>query len=225
VRDALTRQLASALKAIFGDEIARARIPYCPADLKKSGMELALELLTTLRMSPACEMVGAINGNVPLPCEVVMPEKSESDAKEPQIGLSTVAGNSRSAKTTAATAEVQAEPGRDQVTGRFRKGFSGNRTGRRRSSITKETVGTLIQLYGSPLRFLMETMIDPDVKMEHRMKAAELALPYAAYEKPPLGHVVRNLIGGAASECPLRPRRPTSTGAIKFSLGHRLRMC
>jgi hypothetical protein len=94
------------------------------------------------------------------------------------------------AKTSnAADQQNQGEPGREQAPkqrtrGRFRKGQSGNPSGRRRGRLNKQTIAALVKAYGSPLEFLLQTMSDPKAKMADRLRAAESAIGFVHRRLP-----------------------------------------
>jgi hypothetical protein len=83
----------------------------------------------------------------------------------------------------------QGEPGPEQVPkqrtrGRFRKGQSGNPSGRRRGRVSKQTIAILVKTYGSPLEFLLQTMSDPKAKMADRLDAAKAAIGFVHRRLP-----------------------------------------
>ena len=83
---------------------------------------------------------------------------------------------------------------KQRTRGRFRKGQSGNPSGRRRGKVTRQTIAALVREYGSPLEFLLRTMSDDKAKMADRIEAAKAAIGYchrklpehANYDCPPL---------------------------------------
>jgi hypothetical protein len=94
------------------------------------------------------------------------------------------------AKTdNAADQQNQGEPGPEQVPkqrmrGRFRKGQSGNPSGRRRGRLNRQTIAALVREYGSPLEFLLRMMSDDKAKMADRLDAAKAAIGFVHRRLP-----------------------------------------
>jgi Family of unknown function (DUF5681) len=84
-------------------------------------------------------------------------------------------------------AKSRAEAKPKQARGRFKKGVSGNPSGRRRGAVSKLTLAALVKAYGSPLEFLLCLMSNEKARMSDRLDAARVALPFVHRRLPEHG--------------------------------------